>query len=62
MTGARGGAVGWGIALPAGRTRVLSSTVSFELIYPAALWGPEMSNRDIYSGGGGGGKEKGPST
>ena len=58
MKGARGGAVGWGIALQAGRSRVLSSTVSFELIFPAALWGcstqtlGERSNRDIYWGGG----------
>jgi len=40
--GARGGAVGWGTALQAGRSRVRFPTVSFEffiyIILPAALW------------------------
>jgi len=42
LSGARGGAVGWGIALKAGSSRVRFPMVSLEffiyIILPAALW------------------------
>ena len=52
--GARGGAVGWGTALQAGRTRVRFPMLSLEffiqIILPAVLcpWGYSAFNRNEY--------------